>query len=232
MHNWGAGKARLMSGLSALLQLLDLACHTHSNQPCKNYRLHWFLVFICECLWVCMRVLMWGCGSVCLCLLCSYVCIYTVTCVHMCLCMCTVCGCAHMCSGVRAGYKSGVGDHAGVRAAATSGAPTFLVGAFRCWVELRRAAGANTRGSQTTWSFPIIAVMVIVRSSVLTLTFNLQNVFLWTHLRVHLCAWVWVYVRNPWIQHDWGFEGTLHSVPSCRCCVCSPRYTSAAITNK
>lgn len=52
MHNWGAGKARLMSGLSARLQLLDLACHTHSNQPCKNYRLHWFLVFICECLWV------------------------------------------------------------------------------------------------------------------------------------------------------------------------------------
>lgn len=49
MHNWGASKARLMSGLSAQLQLLDLACHTHSNQPCKNYRLHWFLVFICEC---------------------------------------------------------------------------------------------------------------------------------------------------------------------------------------
>lgn len=28
-------------------QLLDLACHTHSDQPCKNCSLHWFLgVFI------------------------------------------------------------------------------------------------------------------------------------------------------------------------------------------
>lgn len=75
MHNWGAGKARLMSGLSALLQLLDLACHTHSNQLCKNYRLHWFLVFICECLWVCMRVLMSGCGTVgtvCICAIPAY----------------------------------------------------------------------------------------------------------------------------------------------------------------
>lgn len=52
--------------------------------------------------------------------------------VYICACVCTVCGCAHMCSAVRAGYKSGVGDHAGVRATGTSGAPAFLVGSFRC----------------------------------------------------------------------------------------------------
>ena len=98
MHNWGASKARLMSGLSAQLQLLDLACHTHSDQPCKNYRLHWFLVFICEGLWVCMHVLMSGCVLGGFSHSCT-ACVYTVThTVYICVCVGTVCGCDHMCS--------------------------------------------------------------------------------------------------------------------------------------
>lgn len=97
MHNWGASKARLMSGLSAQLQLLDLACHTHSNQPCKNYRLHWFLVFICECAYsgLCVSItvsasLDRNIGRVCVCVRVFYVTVLK-----------------HACS-ARTGYKPGV----------------------------------------------------------------------------------------------------------------------------
>lgn len=128
MHNWGASKARLMSGLSAQLQLLDLACHTHSNQPCKNYRLHWFLVFICECLWV--RVL----GAVCehnsLCKpwqkrwrLCVSVCMFYATTLK------------HARSS-RTGYKSGV---------YTSGVAKSASGPLSvCWLGLWEAAREHT----------------------------------------------------------------------------------------
>lgn len=80
--------------------------------------------------------------------------------------------------------------------------------------------------------------MVIVRTSVLALVFNsacyLQQ--LRKHVLVHpfVCTSVCVSVlcvRNPLIPHDWGLEGTLHGVPSCKCCVCSPHYASAVITN-
>lgn len=82
MHNWGAGKALLMSGLSDLLQLLDLACHTHLNQSCKNYRLHWFLVFIWEGRRVCTHVRVQD-VHICACEFQTYVrCMYTQFWIH------------------------------------------------------------------------------------------------------------------------------------------------------
>lgn len=41
-------------------QLLDLACHTHSDQPFKNCSLHWFLVFLSI-----YFILFWKCVPVC-----------------------------------------------------------------------------------------------------------------------------------------------------------------------
>lgn len=59
------------------------------------------------------------------------VCVYMRLHMHIQYVFVYVCGCAHMCSAVRGGYKSGAGDHAAVSNAATSGAPSLQVGAFR-----------------------------------------------------------------------------------------------------
>lgn len=86
-----------------------------------------FLFFICECSGVCMLALNVGVWERCLCV--------CLLCMHILVCMQWHVG---VCAG--AGYTSSVGEHAGVRASATSGAPNFCRSAsVRCRVELRRA---------------------------------------------------------------------------------------------
>lgn len=67
-----------------------------------------------------------ACVHIVYCTLCTYSNMYTCLFVSLCY----ICGCTHVSSAVRAGYKSGVGAHTGVRAAATSGTPIFEC--FRC----------------------------------------------------------------------------------------------------
>lgn len=110
-------------------------CHTHSDQPCKNYRLHWFLVFICACLWA------WGCSGVFEHILnkpwekCgrSYVC--------MCMCVyksvCVVCSCAQTCTCCKNRNLNQVLTHLGLK--------NLRVRLLRvCWLGLWEATREHT----------------------------------------------------------------------------------------
>lgn len=164
MHNWGASKARLMSGLSALLQLLDLACHTHSNQPCKNYRLHWFLVFICECLWVCVRAPEWdeGCVCVCACTSSDSLCMCTQLHMHISALTCVFSKCT---SGVVRPCSGESRSHIW-----SSELAARILVILVAWSSVEM--WSDTHGLQTTWSLPIITVRVIVKSPLLALLFS------------------------------------------------------------
>lgn len=159
MHNWGAGKARLMSGLSARLQLLDLACHTHSNQPCKNYRLHWFLVFICKCLWG--RAL-------------GAVCEHTIMCVPSKECVCVMCAAMlrHACA-ARTGAKSGV--HTSGSAKSASGSLSV------CWLGLWEAAREHTEPIIIRYGRPT----VIISNTHSALCSNLKSIFGFKRIPLH-----------------------------------------------
>lgn len=184
MHNWGAGKARLMSCLSARLQLLDLACHTHSDQPCKNYRLHWFLVFY---LWVlgsvyaCAKCGGVGAVSVCLSSLHAYTCVYAVTRGRLC--------------------RSRIYFECG--RARRGESLSHIWSSKLLQVGLRQmSSGAE----ESTRSSPIITVRA--RSSALALAFNsaaTPKMFSWGPVCV--CVSQCMYVI-PGCGVDWGFEGS------------------------
>lgn len=156
---------------------------------------------------------------------------------HVCIivCACTACGCAHMCLSLRVRYKSGVGDHPGVESRSHIWSCKLEPAEpFRCWAELRQAVGTRARLANRMIIanyYSYVYSKIIRTSTSIQLCCSLQNVCLldpivYTHVWVQSCA------CSLWIQHVWGFEGTLHTVPRCRCCVYSPHYTSAAITNK
>lgn len=156
---------------------------------------------------------------------------------HVCIivCACTACGCAHMCLSLRVRYKSGVGDHPGVESRSHIWSCKLEPAeSFRCWAELRRAVGTRARLANRMIIanyYSYVYSKIIRTSTSIQLCSSLQNVclldpFVYTHVWVQSCA------CSPWIQHVWGFEGTLHTVPRCRCCVYSPHYASAAVTNK
>ena len=205
MHNWGAGKARLMSGLSARLQLLDLACHTHSDQPCKNYRLHWFLVFY---LWVlgsvyaCAKCGGVGAMSVRLSSLHAYTCVYTVTRGRLC-----ESRIYFECGRARRGESL---SHIWSSKLLQVGLRQVLSGAEE-----------STRARQSTRSSPIITVRA--RSSALALAFNSAATSK-MYSRGPVCVCVCVCVSQcMYVIPGCGVIEALKvpcSVPSCRCCVC------------
>lgn len=101
-----------------------------------------FLFFICECLWVSLRVLMWGCGSWCMC-----VCVFSACIRYVCVCVCKysyVCvlhmhcmwGCAHMCGAVEQDINQVWETVQGWKLQPHLELQTLQVGFFRCWGEL------------------------------------------------------------------------------------------------
>lgn len=88
--------------------------------------------------------------------------------------------CAQMCSAVRAAYKSGVGDHAGVRGAATSGATNFAG-----WL-LQMLSGAEASCGQTQKARKphdhSQLLLFYGYSKIISTSIHIQLVFLWTHL--------------------------------------------------
>lgn len=108
-------------------------------QPCRSYwiwpvthtqispvkitgYIDFLFLFVSAC--ECVRALMWE--SVCMSVRALSACMYSYACLYSILSMCVLFGGVLKCgSAGRAGYKSGVGDHAGLRAAATSGATNF-----------------------------------------------------------------------------------------------------------